>query len=113
MVVLDCVDEGCGWKTGNLSEALALELVKLHVSAAHKAATVKSEGGKPRPESPKRPEVQGDITDEEWLYFVSRWSGYKDANGISGAELLAQLRDCMEEGVRRDPHRQYSGVDTT
>ena len=42
-----------------------------------------------------------------------RWSRYKDATGVSGAELLAQLKECMDEGMRRDHHRQYSGVDDT
>ena len=113
MPILKCVDETCSYVTGDLSETVGLEMMKLHVSAKHRAVTVKSEdGGKPRPERPKRPEVQGDITDEEWLYFESRWGGYKDATGVSGSELLAQLRECMEEGVRRDHHRQYSGVAT-
>ena len=65
MPVLKCVDEDCLYVTGDLSEAVGLELIKLHVSAKHKAVTVKSEdGGKPRLVCPKRPEVQGNITDE-------------------------------------------------
>ena len=97
-----------------MSETVALEMMKMHISMKHQAVRVKSEdGGRPRPERPKRPEVQGDISDEEWLYFTARWEGYKDATGITGSELLAQLKECMEEGVRRDHHHQYSGVVVT
>ena len=112
MTIMACVDEKCSWKTNDVSEAVGLECLKLHVATQHPGpARVKSEdGNKPKPERPKRPEVQGDISDEEWLYFTARWTEYKEATGIVGAELLAQLKECMEEGVRRDHHRQYSGV---
>ena len=114
MVVMTCVDNACQWKLNNVSEAVAHDCLKMHVATKHQSVKIKSEDGqKTRPERPKHPEIQGDINDEEWLYFTVRWQGYRDATGVEGTELIAQLKECMEEGVRRDHHRQYSGVTVT
>ena len=42
MVVMECVDGECDYKTGDLSEAVALECLKLHVRTKHETARVMS-----------------------------------------------------------------------
>ena len=60
-------------------------------------------------EKAKRPELSSDISDEDWSYFISRWTQYKKATGISGDDIVTQLMECCSERLRRDHHRTFSG----
>lgn len=59
----------------------------------------------------KRPEVGPETSEEEWAYFMARWEGYKKSCQLEGEELLNQLKECMEESIRKDHFNQFSGVE--
>ena len=52
----------------------------------------------------------GGGTEEEWTYFVQRWTIYKSATRITGDDVIYQLLDCCEEPLRRDLAREFGDM---
>ena len=103
VMVFTCEYEGCGWTTDTNNEDTYATLYKLHVGARHQNNAAS------KAEKAKRPELSSDISDEDWSYFISRWTQYKKATGISGDDIVTQLMECCSERLRRDHHRTFSG----
>ena len=55
----------------------------------------------------KRPSLSSDNTNEDWSYFLSRWSTYKSATMMTEADIKIQLLECCEEGLRKDLTRVH------
>ena len=100
--------------TQDLEVSLAERMVDRHLAAEHKekAETTPSTSNSVKPEKVKRPEVGLELSEEKWAYFIDRWTGYKTACNLSGDDLLSQLKECMDEGLREDHFNQFSGVET-
>ena len=48
------------------------------------------------------------MSDEDWVYFKSRWNDYKKATGITGDDIITQLAlycltHMMVRGLEEDP----------
>ena len=61
----------------------------------------------PKLEKAKRPELGVDISEEDWSYFISRWSEYKIIMGLSNNDLVVQLMECCVEELRLDHHSTF------
>ena len=56
-------------------------------------------------EKVKRPTIKSAGTIEDWTYFTSRWTDYKEATNISGREAVIQLLECCDEQLRKELSR--------
>ena len=114
-VTLDCEWSDCEWVSKEASVETCLKLLEIHVRANHPPQT-QSQPNQPsvKPEKAKRPEIASEMSDEDWAYFVSRWTEYKRATKLQGEEVIMQLMECCCELLRRDHHRTYpkTGVGT-
>ena len=113
MTSLQCWKSRCQWKTQEVKEfSDAKWLLETHLLAEHGVSTKKGSGksgGGPRAEKVRRPEVSPEMSSERWAYFNTRWTSYRDACTLTGAELVLQLKECMDESLREDHHNQISG----
>ena len=57
----------------------------------------------------KRPEIESGCSDEEWIYFTDKWSGYKEHCGLKVNELFSQLVECCNDHLARDLHWNTGG----
>ena len=87
---LICPVPGCATETGDFPEAaLALEMLKMHVSLVH--------GGAGKPEKPKRLSLSmtGDAVEHSvWAAFKHQFSTYKYLANISG-QAVNHLLECL------------------
>ena len=97
--------EGCDGKLETANMEHYISLLKIHVDARHKQNTATAKA-----EKAKRPEITSDVSDEDWLYFTSRWNQYKKATGLRSEDIVTQLLECCNEGLRRDHHRTFSSA---
>ena len=51
------------------------------------------------------------MSDEDWVYFQSRWKNYKKAMGIKGDDIIIQLMECCCDSIRRYHHRTFSNAE--
>ena len=56
-------------------------------------------------ENPKRPLICSNSSQENWSYFLSRWSRYKTLTGIAGEQLKGQLLECCDDDLQLSIHR--------
>ena len=86
MVVLVCSVPTCDFKTGGVSEALAIALLANHGLAHHITAPgIVGPSPAPFPRGPKleRPKVNIGVSTEEWNVFSLRWEVFRTGSGIA------------------------------
>lgn len=49
-------------------------------------------------------------TCEEWAYFLLRWSDYKAATHLAGPDVIYQLLECCDDGLRKDLSRIFGAL---
>ena len=80
-----------------------LKALELHVSAAH--STVMGVGNRrndaPKTEKPKRPQIQANMSEGDWVFFEHKWSRYKRQSGISGQQLVDEIWACLDTDLER------------
>ena len=104
MPVIKCPVPNCQYQTEDVETSLVVALLNLH------ASTHTSQSSPTAPvEKVKRPTVKSARTSEDWTYFISRWTEYKEATNISGREAVIQLLECCEEQLRKDLSRNAGG----
>ena len=87
-----------------------VKLMEAHNKAKHDVDGANSSA---KPEKARRPELSGEVSDEDWAYFCARFEQYKDACKLTKTEdIVTQLLECASDQIRRDHHRTYSGVGT-
>ena len=113
MPPITCPKSRCTFKTDDLSEAMALKMVELHLLSEHEVETKEkaTKQAVAKAEKVRRPEVSPDMTEERWAYFMSRWTAYKKGCGLAGEDAVDQLLECLAEPVREDHYRQFAGVE--
>ena len=93
-VKLSCPAPGCTTETEEFQEAaLAMEMLKMHVSLVH--------GGASKPEKPKRPSLSmtGEVVEHGvWAAFKHQFSTYKSLANISG-QAVNHLLECLAPEV--------------
>jgi hypothetical protein len=101
MPVVDCPIHGCDFRTADLDAVIVASLLTAHSTTHTHAAKI---------DKVRRPVITAAGTGEEWAYFLSRWSDYKDAaTKITGRDLVIQLLECCDEQLRKDLTRSAGG----
>ena len=98
----------CDYKTdpqATISEAITL--LEMHERAKHKPT--ESHANHVKADKVKRPVVTSGGTNEDWGYFLTRWSEYTTATNIPGRDKVLQLLECCDEQLRRDLTRSVGG----
>ena len=104
---VQCPILGCHYITEEVDAALATSLLNIHAKihdASNPIAKV---------EKVRRPTISAGGTSEEWTYFLTRWSEYEKATGITGDDCIIQLLECCDEPLRKDLTRSAGGSLTT
>ena len=90
------------------------ELQRILSAALQAAATTFSQSqtqvesnNRAKAENPKRPLISCNSSQENWSYFLSRWSRYKTLTGITGEQLEGQLLECCDEDLQLSIHRSF------
>ena len=104
MPVIKCPVPNCQYQTQDVETSLVVALLNLH------APTHTSQSSPTAPvEKVKRPTVKSAGMSEDWTYFISHWTEYKEAINISGREAVIQLLECCEEQLWKDLSRNAGG----
>ena len=95
----------------NIDATVLLRLLDLHARTDHAAAAA-PQVTQPhiKPEAVKRPTVSASGTEEEWQYFIQRWTTYKQATQLTGDHIIFQLLETCEESLRRDLTRTHGDL---
>ena len=107
MPSVQCPVPGCEYATADLDPAVVAALLTTHATVHTHTAQHNNSGSKT--ERVRRPIVSLSGTAEEWAYFQTRWTEYKQATKIDGQEAVLQLLECCEENLRRDVTRAAGG----
>lgn len=99
------------WPDNTPPQAL-VALIELHGRTAHPANPMQVQPAPSgvRVEKVKRPTIAAAGTSEEWAYFSLRWSEYKAATHLNGADIVYQLLECCQEDLRKDLTRTYGAL---
>ena len=104
MPIIRCPITDCGFATDDVESSVAAVLLTLHAKDHERPSANKA-----KVERVKRPSVSSAGSSEEWSYFLTRFSEYKEATGISGREAVLQLLECCDEQLRKDLTRNEGG----
>lgn len=107
-----CSWEDCTYVTEAAEPAVAIQLLSLHDGTHRPAATHPQAAQKSTAESVKRPSIHPAGTEEKWNYFQQRWEDYKQATRLQPNEIVVQLLECCEDGLREDLFRINGRLNT-
>ncbi|KAF0287263.1 hypothetical protein FJT64_014293 [Amphibalanus amphitrite] len=100
-----CPFEDCSYSIAEDTDAnVVVQLLRMHEAASHARPSVSFTADKVR-----RPQVSAAGSSEEWTYFLSRWTDYKEAVHLTGSDCVLQLLECCDEALRRDLTRASGG----
>ena len=106
-VQLDCIEEGCEFKTQEVEQNLALQLLDRHMSSKHQQQNqAVASGGRqhtPQAECVKRPVLTftgSTLEQEEYDHFLYKFELYKDRLGGDQDNALL-LRECLATDISR------------
>ena len=116
MVRLSCTAPGCNhgvggtgpYKTDDLENAIALEMLKMHRSDCHASTNTQPGSGnsEARVSGPRgkidMPNLSAHCSIEQWEDFLYDWKNYKTAMSITDSVASAYLYGCLEDELRRD-----------
>ena len=72
----------------------------VHNTAEHDAAPPPTPASAARKAKADRPSIDMGVTTERWVYFQKRWTTYKIATWLTGADIQGQLMDTCSEQLR-------------
>ena len=107
MPAIPCPTQGCNTTFRDELDALVLaELIKGHIATSHSnnAARIPAAA---KMEKVRHPTISTSGTNEDWLYFLTRWEEYKTATRLQGQDVIFQLLECTDEPLRKDLNRTY------
>ena len=98
MPVIQCPITDCPFATEDVEAVIAASLLNLHATehsnTSHTVTPMKVE-------KVKRPTLSLAGINEDWSYFTSRWTEYKEATHITGREVSIQLLECCDEELQK------------
>ncbi len=111
MATVNCSAPDCetSWP-GNTAPEVLLALINLHAGTAHRTSEPTPTSCAAKVEKVRRPTVTAAGTSEEWSYFELRWSEYKAATHLTGADIAYQLLECCADGLRKDLTRTFGAL---
>ena len=89
----------------DLDPTILVRLLDLHEKTAHPSQT--SQNTSKKCQKVSRPAITTNGSSEDWLYFLTRWSEYKQATDLDDNEVIFQLMECCEESLRKDIIRSF------
>ena len=106
--VPECEEE---WSLA-LPEGILTRLMDGHATHVHSVAPPFAPSPLPaaKAEKVRRPGVTSGVTSEDFNYFLQRWTDYKAATLLSGADIIYQLLECCDENLRKDLARTYGSL---
>ena len=106
---IKCVVDGCSFETTTLrDEDKMMKLLEWHIKLAHPVDSSSSSGEKSSgKEKIKRPMLSMDITEDDWSYWTNRINDYLKMTKTTDDEALTEIKECLEEELRRELHRQH------
>ena len=102
-VSVKCPIPNCPYATEEVDATLATSLLQIH------AKTHDQSNSTAKVEKVRRPTISASGTSEEWTYFLTRWSEYEQATGLTGNDIIIQLLECCDEPLRKDLTRSEGG----
>ena len=101
MPAVSCPFPNCDYITDDLEATIVAALITAH-SMSHAQQATDSAHAAAKVEKVKRPTISTAGTSEDWAYFLSRWSDYKQATKVTGKDKIIQLLECCDEQLRKD-----------
>ena len=97
MPAVQCPIVNCNYVTPDLDAAIVAALITAHCTSHSQAAAIAA-----KVERVKRPTICPAGSNEDWSYFLSRWTDYAIATKIEGQDKVTQLLECCDEPLRKD-----------
>ena len=107
MPIVQCPFPSCDYATPDLDASVVAALLTTH-ALVHSQASQQTNSSKT--EKVRRPTISLSGTAEDWAYFLTRWTEYKQATKVDGQEAVLQLLECCDENLRRDVTRSAGGT---
>ena len=107
MPIVQCPFPSCDYATPDLDASVVAALLTTH-ALVHSQASQQTNSSKT--EKVRRPTISLSGTAEDWAYFLTRWTEYKQATKVEGQEAVLQLLECCDENLRRDVTRSAGGT---
>ena len=96
---IPCQFPGCEFKATNNSEQIALAMFQSHLMS-HSQPTPAPTNAQKLPPIP-RPAVKQDISEEDWMSFLTEWNNFKRCTSIPANIVADQLYHCCEPSLAR------------
>ena len=109
MPSVKCPIANCTYATEDVEASIVTALIQAHQLQHANTPAIQHV----KAEKVRRPTISPGGTSEEWAYFIIRWKEYTEATSISGKDLIVQLLECCDDGLRKDLTRSAGGTLTT
>ena len=100
MSKIPCQYPGCGVEIEHASEAVALAMFQSHL-VSHSQATVPVSVPSQRLPPIPRPEINQDVSEEDWTSFLAVWTNFKRCTDIADNQVADQLYQCCEKSLAK------------
>ena len=123
---MSCEVQDCNYKTrtGLTSHELMFTDMRFHlamvhpqVAAALAALSNPAEAGgsqsSVKAEKLARPNLEEEISEVDWNFFLSEWSRYKRSTGLTGQSIMDQLWACATDKLKKSCHQSGATDSTT
>ena len=100
-IALPCPDGDCGWKTVEVEQKLAKELLDQHIAVKHQSGGSVAEPGC-KPERMVRPKADLAMSETTWRDFLGQWARFKRSTKVTGQDLIDHLVTCCSDALRMD-----------
>ena len=91
MVVIQCTQSGCSWKSADRSEAFATVLaaeLSNHTAVSHNSSNDQQNSGSSKKiPSIERPKIANGSTEETWSVFLKKWQLFKSGTNMAASEF--------------------------
>ena len=78
-----------------------MKALELHVNSAHTVSRSTDHANNPKVEKPKRPQVQANMSESDWVFFEHKWARYQRQSKITGQQVNDELWACLDVDLER------------
>ena len=112
MAPLKCPRKDCKWTTGEHPESVWSELLRVHGDEHRESFHAITSNQSNEAEKMKQPSISTGCTAEEWAFFLTEWSDYKQLTKPSEEDTSRILLQCCDTELRRNLHRYHGNLGT-
>ena len=100
---MQCSYLGCDYSTPTSIPTYEhlLKALELHVNSAHTVSRSTDHANNPKVEKPKRPQVQANMSESDWVFFEHKWARYQRQSKITGQQVIDELWACLDVDLER------------